>query len=253
MPHHSSPLPSHGPLRQAGQPGTVARLKPRQGLVLYYPGAGMDYGPLQHFALNLDLAVAVYVDCLGKPDMIRDMLRSVSPAVPELRPVAPQDLGCRTWADFWPEDPSSLLAGPSCAFGVQCDLRIHPGRSTRLIYLATEGHQTFGRLLGTALQPDLVVLQDHGFGGNWCDFGGDSPMHRMAQAAGTLPRWLFSADGNTRVWPGYEAIGEPILLAGQMHHYPRTLYRRLESSQARQLDTSGIRCRARGRGNCAPS
>jgi hypothetical protein len=52
-------------------------------------------------------------------------------------------------------------------------------------------------------------------------------MYHMAQAAGALPRWLFSADGNTRVWPGYEAIGEPVLLAGQMHHEPRTLYRRL--------------------------
>lgn len=35
---------------------------------------------------------------------------------------------------------------------------------------------------------------------------------------------LFSADGNTRVWQGYEAIGEPVLQVGQMHDFRRCLY-----------------------------
>ena len=229
MPHDRSfRLQPRLPASRSIAPGSdvTSRLKPRDGLVLYYPGAGTDYGPLQHFALNLDLAVAVYVDYLIKPSMIRDMLYSVSATEPTLQTVSPRDLGCRAWADFWPEEERSLMfARPSRAFGFQCDLQIHPGRSTRLIYLATEGHQTFGRLLGTALQPDLVVLQDHGFGGNWCDFGGDSPMYRIAHEADALPSLLFSADGNTRVWPGYEAVGEPMLLAGQMHAYRRCLYR----------------------------
>lgn len=228
MPHDRSfPLQHCLPARSSIAPGSDvnSRLKPREGLVLYYPGAGMDYGPLQHFALNLDLAVAVYVDYLIRPEMIRDMLRSVSAAEPEFQRVSPRDLGCRAWAEFWPgQERSQMFAKPSRAFGFQCDLQIHPGRSTRLIYLATEGHQTFGRLLGTALQPDLVVLQDHGFGGNWCDFGGDSPMYRMGHTAAALPPLLFSAGENTRVWPGYEAIAEPVLLAGQMHHYERRLY-----------------------------
>lgn len=226
---HSLPRLSRPPARLSGSPGSdvLSRLKPRDGLVLYYPGAGTDYGPLQHFALNLDLAVAVYVDYLASPSTIREMLRSVSATEPTLQRVTPRDLGCRGWADFWPDQERSLMfARPSRAFGFQCDLQIHPGRSTRLIYLATEAHQTYHRLLGTALQPDLVVLQDHGFGGNWRDFGGESPMYRMACAAGALPSLLFSAGENTRVWPGYGAVGEPVLLAGQMHDYCRTLYQR---------------------------
>lgn len=181
--------------------------------------------PLQHFALNMDLAVAVYVDYLIKPDMIHDMLRRLSATTPELQRISPRDLACRTWADFWPEDSRSLLfAKPTRSFGFMCDLQIHPERSTRLIYLATEGHKTYQNLLGTRLQPDLVVLQDHGFGGNWRDFGGFSPMYRMARAASALPPLLFSAGENTRVWPGYQAIGEPVLLRGQMHQYERRLY-----------------------------
>lgn len=208
-------------------------LKPREGLVLYYPGAGTDFGPLQHFALNMDLAVAVYVDYLIKPDMIQDILRRFSATMPELQRVSPRDMSCHAWADFWPDDSRSLLfAKPSRAFGFMCDLHIHPERSTRLIYLATEGHKTYQNLLGTRLQPDLVVLQDHGFGGNWRDFGGFSPMYRMARAASALPPLLFSAGENTRVWPGYQAIGEPLLLRGQMHQYERRLYQ-LEDAQIR--------------------
>lgn len=228
MPHDRSfPLQPRPPVRRTGTPGSdvLSRLKPRDGLVLYYPGSGTDYGPLQHFALQLDLAVAVYVDYLSTPEQIRTMLRSVTPTVPELQRVSPRDLGCRAWAEFWPDQERSMMfARPSRAFGFQCDLQIHPGRSTRLIYLATEGHQTYRCLLGTALQPDLVVLQDHGFGCNWRDFGGDSPMYRMAQAAGALPPMLFSAGENTRVWEGYKSVAEPVLLAGQMHHYERRLY-----------------------------
>jgi hypothetical protein len=227
MPHDDSLPRLSSCLSGSPESDVLSCLKPRDGLVLFYPGAGTDYGPLQHFALNLDLAVAVYVDYLARPSMIRDMLYSVSATEPTLQRVSPRDLGCRAWADFWPdEERSHMFARPSRAFGFQCDLQIHPGRTTRLIYLATEGHQTFGRLLGTALQPDLVVLQDHGFGGNWHDFGGESRMYRMACAVDALPSLLFSAGENTRVWPGYEAIGEPVLLAGQMHHYPRTLYQR---------------------------
>lgn len=226
------------------KPDTLAALKPHNGLVLYYPGAGTDYGPLQHFALHFDLAVAVYIDYLIESESIEDMIfnmlhRMDDSELPSLQSVSPCDLSCRAWADFWPEPESSrMFAKPSRAFGVQCDLQIHPYRKTRLIYLATEGHQTFGQLLGTALQPDLVVLQDHGFGGNWCDFGGESPMYRMAQTTGTLPHWLFSAGENTRPWPGYEAIGEPLLLAGQMHKYHRALYQQCAGGHGHESDRS---------------
>ena len=74
MPHRpSSPLLVPGWSCHRAESDVTSRLKPREGLVLYYPGAGTDYG-LQHFALNLDLAVVVYVDYLIKPAQIRSML-----------------------------------------------------------------------------------------------------------------------------------------------------------------------------------
>ena len=51
MPHDRSfPLQPRLPARFSIPPGSdvTSRLKPRDGLVLYYPGAGTDYGPLPH-------------------------------------------------------------------------------------------------------------------------------------------------------------------------------------------------------------
>jgi len=48
-----------------------------------------------------------------------------------------------------------------------------------------------------------ILLQDHGFGLNWTQFGGpESHLYEMAQR-GTLPDYLVVAE-NTEVWPGYE-------------------------------------------------
>jgi hypothetical protein len=45
-----------------------------------------------------------------------------------------------------------------------------------------------------------VVLQDHGFGGNWNRFGRDGRLHQYARE--NLPRLLYVAP-NTTPWPGY--------------------------------------------------
>lgn len=53
------------------------------------------HGLLQHFGHTLDLAVAIYVDYLIKPDTVRSMLRSVTATVSDLQRVSPLDLGFR--------------------------------------------------------------------------------------------------------------------------------------------------------------
>ena len=77
-----------------------SRLRPRAAQVLYYPGAGTDYGQIQHFALNLYLAVVVYLDYLIRSDIILPMPHNFTPTLPKLQRVSPRDLDCRTLADF---------------------------------------------------------------------------------------------------------------------------------------------------------
>jgi hypothetical protein len=57
--------------------------------------------------------------------------------------------------------------------------------------------------------PYAVLLQDHGFGGNWTTFGGptdaanEAALYQLALQTNAFPRWLLVGNG-TAVWPGYE-------------------------------------------------
>jgi len=50
--------------------------------------------------------------------------------------------------------------------------------------------------------PFLVLLHDHGFGGNYDRFGRNGLLERIADRAGVLPDYLFVAE-NTDAWRGY--------------------------------------------------
>ena len=117
-----------------------------------------------------------------------------------------------------------MFARPSRAFGFQCDLQIPPGRSTRLIYLATEGHQTFGRLQARPCSPTWSCCRTTALAATGAISGRARCTAHGVRGRCAAVFALFSAGENTRVWPGYEAIAEPVLLAGQMHDYRRTLY-----------------------------
>ncbi len=210
-------------------------LEPQDGMVLYYPGCGSDYGPLLHFSQTEQVSIAVYVDYLMTRSRIVDMLCDLHRAAglqavnPTLTTLRASDLGMTEWRDFWPKTERGLMFGkPDRAFGVTCELQLQPDRQTRLIFLCTEAHQTYCNLLNTTLRPSMVVLQDHGFGGNWQDFGDeDSPMYLVAHECRALPQRLFVAKGSTRPWPGYRRSGPDLLLEGQMHRHQRAVYERI--------------------------
>jgi hypothetical protein len=92
-----------------------------------------------------------------------------------------------------------------------------------ILVVGGDGVATFDALF---CQPDgtppyAVVLQDHGFGGNWTTFGGDgSPLWSLARR-GTIPKWLLVAD-NTTPWPGYKVVSNAD--CGGMHASPRRLF-----------------------------
>ena len=50
--------------------------------------------------------------------------------------------------------------------------------------------------------PFAILLQDHGYGGNWTSFGAKGELFRCAAANEALPEWLLVAD-NTTTWPDY--------------------------------------------------
>ena len=81
----------------------------------------------------------------------------------------------------------------------------HGPKRLAILVEGGEGVATYGALFcqDNSYSPYAILLQDHGFGGNWTRFGGDeSPLRTLALRSG-LPRWLFVASKPTQVWSGY--------------------------------------------------
>ena len=55
--------------------------------------------------------------------------------------------------------------------------------------------------------PFGVLLQDHGWGGNWTSFDRNGALHKLVRRSGRLPKWLLSTPSS--VWPGFLRRTEP--------------------------------------------
>ena len=74
--------------------------------------------------------------------------------------------------------------------------------------------------------PWLLLLQDHGFGGNYDRFGKGGILDAIVMKNGIRPEYVLCAD-NTRIWDGYEMIADLPEDRGGMHLTPRRLYRNI--------------------------
>ena len=101
-------------------------------------------------------------------------------------------------------------------------MRMVPG-----LFIGGDGHATYDALYcqgdGTAA-PFLVVIQDHGFGGDYDKFRRGGILERIARQCGQLPQWLLVGE-NTEPWEDYEDCGADAEVGG-MQAMPRRLYSR---------------------------
>ncbi len=194
-----------------------------QQRVLYYPGGGNDFDPLRLFYKRAGTRCFVYADYM-KEQEIADVPDFQLRAQGE---IMPQDLGVHDWEAFWPEPPESRsFAAPADASGLWRVLDPHTGSNKPivLLYLKTEAIHTYYVLWARHnAAPDAIVLQDHGFGGNWDKFGAGGLLYQYATEHG-LPRLLYVAR-NTYPWPGFEACSDFGEGEGQ-HGHRRAIFSR---------------------------
>ena len=55
--------------------------------------------------------------------------------------------------------------------------------------------------------PYGILIQDHGYGGNWTKFGPGGALHDLAWEGCVWPKWILAADGSA--WPGYRPVSSP--------------------------------------------
>ena len=200
------------------------------GKILYYPGAGTDKSPIELFFNNTDVETIIYADYqIGRSD-IEGMLMNIEGwFMDEISPIAyneliPKDFKRDSWEEFWPANIESReFANPDNAFGLSAKLYNADGVYKRFIHLRTEAIQTYSILIENGLNPDIIILQEHGWGGNWSVFGGeDSPLYE--NAINTLPEYIFVAgNSNTKPWPNYYRVSDYEIYLPSQHE--RALFR----------------------------
>lgn len=93
--------------------------------------------------------------------------------------------------------------------------------------------------------PFGLLLQDHGFGGNWTAFGRGSVLEWLAIAADALPLWTLVGATGTEPWRGYEPATE--LPHVSAYGDARVLYQRMAAP-----DIDALRAGAFERGHRFP-
>ncbi|MCH1583497.1 MAG: hypothetical protein L7S63_10295 [Flavobacteriales bacterium] len=170
---------------------------------VYYPGAGHDFEVLTHFTQQHGSTNFVFTDYdpdMAQPAAITEKLKAWT--VVHQEKITPMYFGARRWKDFWFDDPNAhTFNTPDQAFGTKLTLKQEQKENITLHYLCSDGVGTLALAAKTMGTPDVIVIQDHGMGGNWDQFGGPSRLYETAQTHG-CPPYVFLAE-NTEGWPGY--------------------------------------------------
>ena len=215
---------------------------------VYYPGSGTDGQPVKLCARAHAAHGFIYVDYGVSMAEIRNSVRGIGDPgfrgydVEHEEEVEESVLRPGGWTPH--VQPSELKQGAYGfanvrPFGLYVVFRrdegldgAHGPERFAALFIGGDGHATYDALYcqNDETPPSfLVVIQDHGFGGNYDRFRAGGLMEKIACRASVYPKYLLvgnRGDGYTP-WAGYRDTGatpEP----GGMHGFPRRLYIREE-------------------------
>jgi hypothetical protein len=210
--------------------------------IVYYPGAGTDGQPVAVFGGSGAAHCFVYVDYgltrqavehqLDHPQhgfMGYTSIARVTVAEHQLTPAG--------WVrHFQPGDstPNRHFIGTEPYAFLEILQRRpdfgpdHGPDRLAIVFMGADGVSAYDALFcqDGRLAPFAVVLQDHGYGGNYTTFGAGGLLHTIAVRTSRFPEMLLVATGNTSPWPGYAQIQGAVAGGGGMHQVNRSFFLR---------------------------
>lgn len=220
--------------------------------IVYYPGSGTDGQPVQLFASTHSAHAFIYADYGVTEERIRSELHDarrgfrgysilaivqvseaqLTPAgwQPHLGPMDAQRAQVRALR-FAGADPYAMVV----VLQRNADLGDEHGpRRLAILFIGGDGVATYDALFCQARgrPPFALVLQDHGFGGNYTRFGQRGLLQAVAQRADRYPEYLLCAHRNTEPWIGYAQIPDIADVVGGMWGNARGLFVREVHPQA---------------------
>ena len=217
-----------------------------QSRIVYYPGSGNDGQPVHTFASAHTAHVFFYVDYgLSKEEAQRQieisgfkgyhLFDSINISKEDLAPngwvqhINLSERQMATMAAFAEEgmkDPYCLLFIFERDEGYTDE---HGAERFAVFFLCGDGIASYDALFGNknVAAPFCLILQDHGFGGNYDSFGKGGLMDKIAKKTRVFPELILAAVGDsTKVWDGYTQIDDVPYVVGGMHHNHRYLFKR---------------------------
>ena len=207
--------------------------------VVVYPGSGNDGHAVRTFGKAGAAHCFLYVDYMVPEEEIRQRLDDPDEGFRGYRAsiiqnLAEPELSPRGWVPhIRPRQylrpvgprvpPYALLAVLDREEGLNED---HGPRRLAVVFLAGDGHASFDALFcqrDSAGPPYAMLLQDHGFGGDYSLWGSGGVVHQIAVQEGVFPSLLFVADGTVE-WDGYRLIPEVEADIGGVWANRRRLY-----------------------------
>ena len=210
--------------------------------IVFYPGSGDDGQPVEMFGSTHSAHCFVYADYGVQEDEIRNRLNDPKQGFRGYKTLRRIDL---TERDLVPNgwSPHVTISERRRANTPHASIKdrpygfleilertagldeVHGAKRLAILFLGADGAATFDALFcqERSSPPFAIVLQDHGTGGNYTDFGRDGLLEKIAERAKTYPELLLCAD-NTRPWKSYAAIPNSVPVSGGMHGHSRQLY-----------------------------
>lgn len=214
---------------------------------VYYPGYGNDGQPVELCNRSHAAHTFIYVDHEVGRDTLAERLRDqrqgfLGYKVAHQEELSEDALRPGGWTQHLAADEAHRFdpsrQGLATPFGWFVVLDRQPGRGEdhgperfAILFIGGDGYASYDALYcqgdGTP-PPFLVVIQDHGFGGNPDRFGRDGLLERIARRQGVLPGYLVVGEPSTE-WRGFadtKALPEP----GGMYATARRLFIRIDDN-----------------------
>ena len=203
---------------------------------VYYPGALHDFACIPYFMEELGTTQFYFTDYHPEAGNQQKLTEALSPMeIVSQEALTPRHFGQESWEQFWPANPESRkYISPHHAGGQRFILKSKSGKECTLDYLCTEAVKTYEIITRHCGKLNLIVLQDHGFGGNWGYFGAPNDNHPLspelynAALKHGFPDYIFctrAGEGNTEAWPNYNLIPE-LHLVSDMKQSDRFLWQK---------------------------
>jgi len=205
---------------------------------IFYPGCGGDYRILFDLLDWTDATSIFYVDYGPKEEIINALYKNISQSDWEITsfiPLRPEFLHQASWENYWYNlTTATEFSNPSPGYAYRVSiLNKFSEKSVTLFFFGTEAIKTYQLVCRHLSIPDLVLLVDHGTGGNWSRYGyreedpANNHLFNVCLQNDIFPSYVL-ASNITPSWPNYMQMSLYSGEYGSAKH-TRALFKRVMS------------------------